>query len=160
MEIGKISCQVSYLEAHPDLDILGGGLAVIDHRGEISHTVIRKLSEEDYSKKLKYECLIAHPTVVFRKDAVLKAGGYSEKFLATEDFELWSRMRKKFKISAIEDLVILYRIHNGTQSLKLQEIQEQERKHIVIRNMYPKFLWAYVICKNLGHKKIFLRDAA
>ena len=53
----------------------------------------------------------AHPAVTFRRDAVLKVGGYDSSFPHAEDFELWCRLRKVGRLVNTRQALTRYRIH-------------------------------------------------
>ena len=70
----------------------------IDEFWEIDNKIkiqkIRKVPEKDkeIKEKLKFLNSFNHPTVMYRKNEVLKAGSYSEKYHLMEDYYLWVRM--------------------------------------------------------------------
>lgn len=39
-----------------------------------------------------FSCSVAHPSVVYRKEAISKAGGYDEAYSGAEDYELWLQL--------------------------------------------------------------------
>lgn len=84
--------QLEVLEAHPEVDIVGSFISEFD--GEISDVLsIRKvpiLNDEIYNGA-KRRNPFNHMTVMYRKEAVLKAGNY-QPFLWNEDYYLWVRM--------------------------------------------------------------------
>ncbi len=51
-----------------------------------------------------------HPTVMFDKDTIMKAGAY-RNFKHVEDYELWTRVIFKNKIGNIPEKLIKYRLH-------------------------------------------------
>ena len=53
-----------------------------------------------------------HPSVMFRKDIVLRAGGYRH-FVHIEDYELWTRIIYKYPSDNIKEYLLQYRIHGG-----------------------------------------------
>lgn len=84
--------QLNYLEEHPDCDIVGGQMTeFIDHPDNIVGRRGVPLTNEDIYKYMKSRCGLNHVTVMFRKDAVLKAGNYQDWFW-NEDYYLWLRM--------------------------------------------------------------------
>lgn len=84
--------QLKYLEEHPDCDIVGGQMTeFIDHPDNIVGRRDVPLTNEDIYQYMKSRCGLNHVTVMFRKDAVLKAGNYQDWFW-NEDFYLWVRM--------------------------------------------------------------------
>ena len=84
--------QLSYLEAHPECDIVGG--QITEFIGEPENIVGRRevpLSNEEIYQFMKSRCALNHVTVMFRKGSVLKAGNYQDWFW-NEDYYLWARM--------------------------------------------------------------------
>ena len=84
--------QLTVFEEHPEYDIVGGLLE--EFVGTVDNTVsIRKVPEmhSDIVSFSKKKNPLNHPTVMFRKAAVLKAGNYQHCPLF-EDYYLWVRM--------------------------------------------------------------------
>jgi hypothetical protein len=84
--------QIEFLTRNPTIDLVSSW---IDEFIETSNNIIctRKLPEF-HSKILAFaqkRCPVNHPVVVFKKSAVLKAGGY-QHFPLFEDYYLWARM--------------------------------------------------------------------
>lgn len=84
--------QLAYLEAHPECDIVGGQMTeFIDTPDNIVGRREVPLNNEDIYEYMKSRCALNHVTVMFRKEAVLKAGNYQDWFW-NEDYYLWVRM--------------------------------------------------------------------
>jgi glycosyltransferase involved in cell wall biosynthesis len=84
--------QLAYLEAHPACDIVGGQMT--EFIGEPDNIVGRRevpLTNDEIYQYMKSRCALNHVTVMFRKEAVLKAGNYQDWFW-NEDYYLWVRM--------------------------------------------------------------------
>ncbi len=52
-----------------------------------------------------------HPTVMFDKDIIVKAGAY-RPFKHVEDYELWTRIIFKNKVGNVPEKLIAYRLHS------------------------------------------------
>lgn len=84
--------QITYLEGHPECGIVGGQITeFIDTPENIVGKREVPLDNEDIYKYMKSRCAFNHPTVMFRKTAVLKVGNYKDWFW-NEDYYLWIRM--------------------------------------------------------------------
>jgi glycosyltransferase involved in cell wall biosynthesis len=79
----RLEGQVKYLELHPEIDVLGTGMAIIDRRGQVSG--LRLLPENAFAGE---EPLIAHATICCRKDWIGRHP-YNEHNPRCEDWELW-----------------------------------------------------------------------
>ena len=84
--------QLAYLEAHPECDIVGGQMTeFIDTPENIVGRREVPLTNEEIYQYMKSRCALNHVTVMFRKEAVLRAGNYKDWFW-NEDYYLWVRM--------------------------------------------------------------------
>ncbi|MCQ2074669.1 MAG: glycosyltransferase [Bacteroidaceae bacterium] len=88
----RFEVQSDFLAEHPEIDICGSWHNEFKNTPE-NIIAIKKLPEshaelERYAKKRNP---MNHPTVMFRKSSVEKAGGYQE-FPLFEDYYLWARM--------------------------------------------------------------------
>lgn len=59
---------------------------------------------------------LIHPSVMFVKNIVLKAGGYSPSWQDVEDYELWSRLIDKTRFGILEENLISLRVHKNSVS--------------------------------------------
>jgi Glycosyl transferase family 2 len=59
---------------------------------------------------------IAHPTVMFRREAVLAVGGYRAGFMPCEDYDLWLRLTDHYPIANLPEPLLRYRLHPGQVS--------------------------------------------
>lgn len=84
--------QVAFMETHPDIDICSAWIEEFENDTTTIFS-IRKLPEKhkDIALYAMSRSPINHPVVMFKKSAVLKAGGY-QHFPLLEDYYLWIRM--------------------------------------------------------------------
>ena len=85
--------QLPYFEKDSSVDIVGGDIS--EFIGEENHIVAyRKVPTTDSEIKsyMKQRCPFNHMSVMYKKSAVLKAGGYLDLFW-NEDYYLWVRMQ-------------------------------------------------------------------
>ena len=132
----RFETQIKYMEEHPETDVLGSWID--EFIGSPSNIVsTRKLPEHhdkirEFAKKRNP---INHPTVVFRRTAVEKAGNYRH-FLLFEDYDLWVRMiLNGAKFHNIQRSLLYFRMSNdffyrrGGQSYLHSEIELQRLFH-------------------------------
>ena len=109
----RIQLQLDYMKNNPDTKICGGQINCFNSERQIvSVTTHKSLSWEDY-KNTPSEWFMNHPTICYRKSAVLEAGNYdASKFKMTEDFELGLRMLKTHGyIHNMTEVLLNYRLH-------------------------------------------------
>ena len=76
---------------------------------------------------LIFSCCLAHSSVMFRKLAVLEAGGYDESISNAEDYDLWLRMTSKkcSSITSLPQIGLWHRKHNSRNPERAQKQAEQ-----------------------------------
>ncbi len=88
--------QIEYLEANPDVSILGTGAYLFDETGVWGKDIMpATVKNEDFLFTSPYK----HGSVMFRRASLLEMGGYNtdKKVLRNEDYELFMRMQTKFR---------------------------------------------------------------
>lgn len=108
--------QVAYLGANPDCVLVGSQVMLIDSDGaalcpkqdtEYTHEAID-------SAHLAGRWPLVHPTIMMRREALLKAGAYREKYQWLEDLDLFLRMAEVGKLASLKDVLLRYRLHTGS----------------------------------------------
>lgn len=89
-EPDRLEKQLAYLQEHPEVDVLGSQLAIIDDEGKPWGYRGYPLHHEAIARGMAISNAVAHPSVLFKKQCVLAAGGYRSFF--SEDYELWCRL--------------------------------------------------------------------
>lgn len=108
---GRLVEQVRLFEKHPSLVALGSQSIHIDEKGIIVGRSRLPLYSWQIAAELELWNPLSHPTMMYRRRAIIDVGGYDEKALAAEDFELARRLRSLGKLRNISRPGILYRLH-------------------------------------------------
>jgi len=66
--------------------------------------------------RLCHRCPVTHPTVMFRKAAVMAVGAYNPEERHAEDFGLWGRLIEIGDFVALEDTLLKLRVHQQSVS--------------------------------------------
>ena len=94
--------QIAYLEANPDVSVLGTAAYLFDESGVWGKdTMPRVVKNEDFLFTSPYK----HGSVIFRREPLLDMGGYStsQSVLRNEDYDLFMRMQTKYKGENLEE---------------------------------------------------------
>lgn len=102
----RLKLQEEYMNTHADVSACGGEIAEFINEGEIIRVKHMPSSPDKVYKYGKTRNPLNHMTVMFRKQAVLDAGGY-QHFPLLEDYHLWSRMLAKGNVIANLDTVLV-----------------------------------------------------
>lgn len=98
MDADDISCydrfalQIQAFKQNSTLGIVGGQIMEIDHKTKERINVRNvPLQDKEIKRYLKTRCPFNQVTVMFKKEEILKAGGYVD-FYHNEDYYLWVRL--------------------------------------------------------------------
>lgn len=108
---GRLAEQVRLFEKNPSLVALGSQTIRIDENGAVVGNSRLPLFSWQIAAELNLWNPLSHPTMMYRRQAIIDLGGYDEKALAAEDFELGRRLRSRGKLRNISRPGILYRLH-------------------------------------------------
>lgn len=119
----RVERQVRFLIDNESISVLGGNYEHIDENGNpIGKPSKLCLSPAQIAARLPFETCLPHPTVMFRRSAAIKVGGYAYGLYA-EDWDLWLRMRRAgMKFANLPEIVLRYRIHSA-QSTSFQAMR-------------------------------------
>ena len=108
--------KIAFLQANPEIDVLGSQSVFINKRSDIVESILPTKNPKehiDIVEKFTYKNTIQHPSVFFKKQAVISAGGYIFGYYA-EDWDLWIRLwLNGAKFHNLSDVLIKYRLHGN-----------------------------------------------
>lgn len=104
--------QVNYLEAHPELDVIGGAIEEMDYDGKLNGKVIHyPLTHDECFHFFATRNPLAHPAVMFRASFFDKVKSYNVSYKKNQDTELWYRaFMAGCKFGNLEDVVLTFRV--------------------------------------------------
>lgn len=139
----RIEKQVSYLESHPNIEVIGSQAIVIDNKDQIiglRDSSIPKSLNEALRKNI-----FIHPTVAGRIDWYRKFG-YSNELKGVEDFDLWIRSFNYSKFHKLDEPLLFYRdplqIKLNTYRFRQQQLRKclWENHNLIKNNKYLVFI--------------------
>ncbi|MBI1248247.1 glycosyltransferase [bacterium] len=127
----RIATQVQRFQQDPDLVVLGSTLKIIDDDGNLLGYRDYPRDHEAIAQALRRYNAMAHPVVMFRREAVLAQGGYQKEILI-EDYDLWCRLiRSGAKFANLPEPLLQYRVHPG--GMKATRLKKQLWETIQIK---------------------------
>lgn len=110
----RFSVQLNFMQDNPDVDILGSFAEDINENGE--PIAIRTVpAEHEGIFKLMWACPLIHPSIMFKKSVIAKAGSYSKTLKRRQDYDLWFRCAKNgAHFANITEPLVKYRITDNT----------------------------------------------
>jgi glycosyltransferase involved in cell wall biosynthesis len=114
----RLALQVGHADTHPDVAIVGGGVASFSDHGplgegyQIYDAWLNRLGDHaDIVREIFVESPLAHPAVLYRRDAVRALNGYRDPPWP-EDYDLWLRAwQAGLRFGKVNEIVVDWRDH-------------------------------------------------
>jgi amylovoran biosynthesis glycosyltransferase AmsE len=149
----RISKQCKFMEDNEDCMICGANLfpfcekmesgKLIKKQADAIHKHMELLTWEEFVEK-KYTWIMNHPTLCYRRTAVIEVGKYDSdkyQYSAMEDFELELRFLKKYgKIYNLSDILLLYRVHSNQITQKTRHVDKSNMKKDIVNNIIYNYI--------------------
>ena len=108
----RLEQQIAFLDAHPEVAVLGSQMYYIDEKGDLGESLYNvPLHHNDIVYTMLRSNCVAHPSAMFRRSAILEIGNYKE-LPNVEDYDLWLRVATYFKIANLDKPLVKYRRHD------------------------------------------------
>lgn len=122
----RLAKQVAFLDAHPEIAVVGAQARIIDADGHELPTDERKpLAAEAIRFALLFSNPIVHTAATFRRKLV---DGYDERFVTSQDVELWSRVAEQHPLANLPERLVDLRVH--AQSVSATRYTRGNVRHI------------------------------
>ena len=111
--------QVELLDAEPSVAVAGTWVDVVDEEGAVVRTIRARIDGivDAVFLALVHRLPLAHPSVMFRREPVVAAGGYDESVRYCEDMDLWRRLLLSgHGLRVVPEPLLRYLVHGGQQS--------------------------------------------
>ena len=114
----RLSQQVLFMEAHPEVGICGGWMQTFGHRD----AVWRYPTDcEQLRCALLFRSELAHPTVMIRRSAFPEWPNLYRPLEVAEDYDFWARASNYTQMCALPKILVNYRLHESNISKVRQD---------------------------------------
>lgn len=127
----RLDRQVAVLDAEPNVAVVGTWMSELDEVGRVAGVWQGYIDDRaDYLFAILRDVLaLYHPSVMFRRDAVMQVNGYDEKLPFVEDHDLWRRLAlAKYDARIISEPLTCYRVHAGQQTATEAKAQSKNQR--------------------------------
>ncbi len=110
----RLSIQYKFMEDNPLISVCGSWHTLIDDEDRAIKLIKLPVEDEAIRRMMYYRNPLCHPTVIFRRDEIARAGGYLGGIHA-EDYDLWLRLMSipETKFHNIPQSLLSYRALSG-----------------------------------------------
>lgn len=141
-----ISSKVNYLEQNPEAGLVYSDGYLMPEEGTLKSLTLAKYKKftdvnskvgtsGDTFKELLINNFIPAPTVLLRTDIVKEVGGYDSKY-SFEDYYMWLKVAKRYRIGYCNLPTVLYRLTNNSLSRELNSKKKMLMDHIRLLNEF------------------------
>jgi Glycosyl transferase family 2 len=119
----RLERQLSFLQCHRELALLGGAAEFINESGDVLFRVDVPTHHDEIKVILPERNVFVHSAVVMQRDALLAVGGYRRAFSDTAgDYDLWLRLVERYEVANLAEVIVRYRVHRRqTTTMRLEE---------------------------------------
>lgn len=106
----RLAVQAAFMEKHPEIGVCATQMRHFQGDGVcIKYPMITVTDSEELKAGMLFQCMIGHPTVMFRRDTMIKGNWKYDLNVLCEDFDLWSRMVETVPFAVIPEILLNYR---------------------------------------------------
>ncbi|MCK4809570.1 MAG: glycosyltransferase [Candidatus Omnitrophica bacterium] len=142
-----------------NLDIVGSYAYLVNEKGFTIEKIIRPVEHKSIVEKLERQNCILHPTLMFKKEAILSIGGYNGQYEFAQDYELYLRaVRAGLRIGCVPEPLV--RIAHVSSSISVKRRRKQLLYAISAQAMHfakqEQFEFSYPVHILFHISKIFI----
>jgi glycosyltransferase involved in cell wall biosynthesis len=132
--VDRFEQQVRFLDAHVECCAVGTQAVRIDPDGSpINVWRVPPDHEEIDSQQIQgRRGRIIHPSVMMRRSAVERVGGYRPEFDLAEDYDLFLRLAEVGRLANLGEPLLQYRVHEKSATLSRLETQNEIAKRVLV----------------------------
>ena len=115
---GRLAKQKAFLDKNPDIAMVGTWAQIYVDREPSNRFHCHPTSPDALKLFLLFDNPFVHSSLMIRADALNSIGGYSEdpERQPPEDYELWSRIARRYQVANIPEVLTVYREMSGSMS--------------------------------------------
>lgn len=135
----RFARQVEFLEENPDCAVTGSSIDHIDESGKPTGSRWDVFApDEEMPTILFFHNHVAHSTVMMRRNAI-PSPAYREGYAPAEDYDLWIRISRNWRIHNERISFVAYRIHQNNTSLSVPKVLQSAERAICRNNIQEVF---------------------
>ena len=136
----RLAVQFAFMEANPDVGIVGSSRTLIDEAGRF----IAEACSTEGDLAIRWKCLLgspfAHPTVMLRRSVLERHGLRYREVPRAEDYDLWPRLLAHTRGANLPQPLLRYRLRERSMQSKSDQLAQHDRIALsAIRQLVPGF---------------------
>jgi len=140
----RLEKQVNFLEANPNIFLLGTAAEIWSKSGKTSRSHDHPIEPKTLALELLFDNPFVHSSIMFRRDIVKEIGYYnpSIKITPLDDYDFISRCSLKFKVANLSERLVQYYENDGSLTSNFRSAEgakdfdlKQKKSRIMARNI-------------------------
>ena len=156
----RLERQHAVLAADERIGLVGCGVETIDAAGLATGSWLLPEDDGGLRRRLLLRNPFAHGSVVLRRAALEAAGGYRGDYGANEDYDLWRRIAREWRLAAVP--AVLYRYREHAQAVTKTGVDERVESRERLRDELwrePALLRALRGERDRAERRALVREA-
>ncbi len=133
----RLAKQVKFLDSHPEVGLVGSWMRVIDPQGNTLQQMVLPTENSDLKRRLFITNTFGHGTVMMRREAYDRVGGYRVSYYPADDYDLWRRIALIYEVANLGEVLYLYR-DNPIGIMATKPNEEKERRQKIVNEMWEE----------------------
>lgn len=130
----RLAKQLNFMEAHPDVGIVGGSMEIMDGSEKVIGKRTYNFTDSTIRKKIFRYSPFSHPLVMVRKSILDTVGYYNCEYAPADDYDLYFRIGEASQFANLSDILLKYRV--VSTSLTNTRTKKMELATIKVRDLY------------------------
>lgn len=123
----RLEKQLAYLEAHPEVSVLGTAVTIIDGDGAPTGTWQTPVAPTCLGWQTTWRCPLCHPSTMMRPDFIRGLGGYDPRFEVAQDYDLWARaVAAGGRLAVLPERLLRYRVSENQMTARRRDVMNRE----------------------------------
>ena len=132
----RLEIQRQYLEAHPEVRLVGSHVEFIDETGETGFTYKVPELHQAIKKKMHVKVMFIHPSVMFRTDILNDIGYYPLDYPAAEDYAYFFSILERYQTANIPQVLVQCEWNTSGISARKRRRQLRSKFRILKKHFY------------------------
>ena len=119
---GRFAAQLAFLDGHPEHAVVGTATRRVDTSGNFLFYTRPPSDHDAIMRFLRYRAAITHASAMMRTRMLVASNCYRNKFPGGEDYDLWFRLGKKYKLANLDEVFLIVEIRQGSITSRRQQL--------------------------------------
>lgn len=129
----RFSTQLEFMKQNPQVQLLGTQVNYIDEHKQFMYTSNFPLNYNSLKKQMFVNCMLVHPTVIFRSALIKEVGLYPTSYKAAEDYAFFMKIIQEHEAQNLPGVWVEKEIDDNSISAVKYKLQVRNRIRIILK---------------------------